>query len=121
MKKSYVKESASSYCSFSFDYYISYNINVFTVFEAFSQAHQSERDNKTKLSVFTRCRIALAPVRKPYRIRLTVDDDFGAISVREQSSTALISGKWSVTYRIGFVLNFGAERVGVGTVAEVKK
>ena len=48
MKKSYVKESASSHRSFSFEYYISYNINVFTVFEAFSQAHQSQGDNKTK-------------------------------------------------------------------------
>ena len=54
MKKSYVQEFARSHRSFSFDYYISYNINVFTVFEAFSQAHQSERDNKTKaISVYT--------------------------------------------------------------------
>ena len=60
-------------------------------------------------------------VRKPYRIRLTVDDDFGAISVTEQSSAAPISGKWSVTDRIGFVLHFDAERTGVRTVAEVKK
>ena len=76
---------------------------------------------RLKLSVFTLCRISLAPVRKPlYRIRLTVDDDFGAISVTEQSSAAPISGKWSVTDRIGFVLHFDAERTSVRTVAEVK-
>ena len=48
-------------------------------------------------------------------------DDFGAISVTEQSSAAPISGKWRVTDRIGFVLHFDAERTGVRTVAEVKK
>ena len=37
---------------------------------------------RRKLSVFTLCRIALAPVGKPYRIWLTVDGDFGVISLK---------------------------------------
>ena len=37
---------------------------------------------RRKLSVFTLCRLALAPVRKPYRIWLTVDGDFGVISLK---------------------------------------
>ena len=60
-------------------------------------------------------------VRKPYRIWLTVDSDFGAIYVTEQSSAAPISGKWSFTDLISFVLHFGAVRAGLRTVAEVKK
>ena len=37
---------------------------------------------RRKLSVFTLCRIALTPARKPYRIWLTVDGDFGVISFK---------------------------------------
>ena len=43
-----------------------------------------------KLSVFTLCRIALTPARKPDRIWLTVDGDFGVISLKP----GLLSGKF---------------------------